>query len=652
MYLRVILFFNLLLVNTLMLGRWQMGPRIVIIKDPETGKILSETEMKRPFWELVSCGYPAAYDKKYVDRLKQLFDKKHVESIEISPNENVDDNVFFKSILGYSYYSGEFNSENASATRVSIAITISPMMKSLLDKDVAAKELKEVARVVEGILEEKKYYFITDVEELRRWLSKNDIWGDPHPISAPKNLNALRNNKIMKNKKGVCIISKSGNSNKGSYATLWTGNDIIGGHDYIGKDCTVYFWELKERDCEFERPIVVYRYMVPGLNEYGTDIADDMCYGFGDGTKGKIYQPDSITEYMRGYKDNGFDSNAYAFFSNQHIQKARYSKDDLTPLLDIYEFIDNMNEDTLFSIFKTMAKALFSPLDMTMRENIGAMVDHFRGNTGDVYDCDILTNRIKDHPSTQEFCSQIESYIIKRDGFKDGNIQKLKNDDPYLKDKNKNVATEEEREERLRKEIGLSTLTPEYPVECTLMGLKNITQGYTIAINKIWAAEVGIICYKKCGNNYYLKYRVTLYDHFGLNIEDIVIGKEAHKIIEQATDIIKNATDLGKIKNMIKRITNIETIKNIIDDITNIETIKDIINDITNIEKIAHTIKNITDEKYRADKAKELTRLYVGKPAGWIFMFRAWFILQHFKGYRPFITKISFEREKRGPICG
>jgi len=251
MYLRMILFFNLLLVNPLMLGRWQMGRRIVIIENPETGEILSETEMKRPRWEHVFYGYPDRYDSIYFDRLKQLFDKKPVKSIKITSRNNQPANDFFKSILGLGPVlarHNNFNEEEASAARVSIAIAMSPMMKELFDKGMEAKAIGIALGPLSGKDEKynfitNKYYFTRDVNALKDWLTCDDIWGKPKTIEHPKNVEAIREE--IKDKTGVCILSKSIGNSINNYATLWTGNDVIGGHNYIGKDTIISFWELK-----------------------------------------------------------------------------------------------------------------------------------------------------------------------------------------------------------------------------------------------------------------------------------------------------------------------------------------------------------------------------------------------------------------------
>lgn len=214
------------------------------IEDPQTGKILSETEMKRPRWEHVFLGYPDRYDNVYFERLKQLFDKNPVKSIKFRLRDGQPPNDLFESILGRSYYDGEFNNEEASAARVSIAITISPKMKYLLDKDIKERYITADAPVIEGLLGEKRYYFIADVKELKDWLSKDDVWGAPdRKIEKNVDLEAIR--KEIKGKTGVCIISRPVGNTKDRYATLWTGNNVVSGHKYINKDSTVYFWELK-----------------------------------------------------------------------------------------------------------------------------------------------------------------------------------------------------------------------------------------------------------------------------------------------------------------------------------------------------------------------------------------------------------------------
>jgi hypothetical protein len=141
----------------------------------------------------------------------------------------------FKSIFGYTYRvaTGEFNDENASATRVSIALIASRMMRDSLN--AGEGNPGAVATIETGFLTRSK--FITDVKELWQWLSNDEIWGEAdYTIKGPP----IWSHRIH-GKKGIFIII----GNKGNHATLWTGNNVIGGHNYIDRDCTIYFWELK-----------------------------------------------------------------------------------------------------------------------------------------------------------------------------------------------------------------------------------------------------------------------------------------------------------------------------------------------------------------------------------------------------------------------
>lgn len=55
--------------------------------------------------------------------------------------------------------------------------------------------------------------------------------------------------------------------------------------------------------------------------------------------------------------------------------------------------------------------------------------------------------------------------------------------------------------------------------------IKNATQGYTIALNDIWSTEVVIKDYELNGNSYKGSYRVTLWDHFGLDAPILMPAK-------------------------------------------------------------------------------------------------------------------------------
>lgn len=63
--------------------------------------------------------------------------------------------------------------------------------------------------------------------------------------------------------------------------------------------------------------IVIDRYKIPGLNPKGTGIAEDMAYGFGYANPNKqIYTDGEISQYIKEYTERGFDINSHYQFAN------------------------------------------------------------------------------------------------------------------------------------------------------------------------------------------------------------------------------------------------------------------------------------------------------------------------------------------------
>jgi hypothetical protein len=46
----------------------------------------------------------------------------------------------------------------------------------------------------------------------------------------------------------------------------------------------------------------------------------------------------------------------------------------------------------------------------------------------------------------------------------------------------------------------------------------------------------------------------------------------------------------------------------------------------------------------------DIDDMKIDKPARHFDGFTAWFLLQHFRGYKPFITKITLDRELKGAL--
>lgn len=92
---------------------------------------------------------------------------------------------------------------------------------------------------------------------------------------------------------------------------------------------------------------------------------------------------------------------------------------------------------TLFDDFRAMVNLFFTSNDNPeMRQNILAMIDKFQRNEGGVYESQLLTKNIENHPSTIRYCKGgkrdgIETYIHQQLKDNDGDISKLLDETIY-----------------------------------------------------------------------------------------------------------------------------------------------------------------------------------------------------------------------------
>lgn len=133
---------------------------------------------------------------------------------------------------------------------------------------------------------------------------------------------------------------------------------------------------------EIPVPFYVERYRIPGLNEDGTAIANDMAYGNGTPSSA-IYSQQELDAYIQQYEQNGFQEASHKAFANmdQKLQKAIYTKEEITATRPIlFRMTRYLNPDfTLFIDFRLLASALsLGELD----GNIGLMIDKFQANEG------------------------------------------------------------------------------------------------------------------------------------------------------------------------------------------------------------------------------------------------------------------------------
>jgi hypothetical protein len=377
--------------------------------------------------------------------------------------------------------------------------------------------------------------------------------------------------------------------------------------------------------------IVIDRYKMPGLNATGTDIADDMTFGTGNNHSLPIYPAEVIAQYKEEYKLSGFSTSQHGVFSNANDfdfkplmkekeeeekprfsilieelpkteidntrvvinngispiksinlniaslnknRKARYSRDECyntsykikIPLyftqleipistgFDVRVFDKLLDDNKLFWNFKNTAEFYFARGEM--QDNFDRLVAKFKSNEGGIYEDEVLTRNIREHPETIVYCQKVEDYIAEQLKNNFSKLEEVEDKEPYFL-----VGEDFRNNKALRKDIGKDKFSkPMY----SYGNLIEATKGLTIATNDIWSAEVILKEVKFSGDNYTGKYEVTLWDHFGLDKPDM--------------------------------------------------------------EKIFNVIPSVGE------------------------VFVCWFILQHLRGYKPFITKMTLTREFKGNI--
>lgn len=242
-----------------------------------------------------------------------------------------------------------------------------------------------------------------------------------------------------------------------------------------GKEITFmpYLSEPSESVCvkakirKIDLPLVIDRYRIKGKNLNGTQIADDLCYGFG-----------RIND--------------------------RYTRERIEDLLGFpFKYELNFNETVLWSNMRSMIKTFFSTGEL---EKVALkMVDKFEKGEGGEFSDGVLTKYVKDHESTQRFCKSIENLIAKRIRDSNGDINKIENKKVHFVD-------------RKYGHPRFNTL------DDTFSG------GLTICMNDTWAYEAELIKYEEeIIGKYKTTYKITLFDHFGLDhpdLENIYIKQE------------------------------------------------------------------------------------------------------------------------------
>lgn len=185
-----------------------------------------------------------------------------------------------------------------------------------------------------------------------------------------------------------------------------------------------------------ELNICIDIYRVPGLNEQGIDIADDMSYGFGDNNnyqvKNQIYTKTGVEKYKQQYINTGFDEQQHALYANSEgvKSKAKYSKAEIVTAVPNIASIINHSDKELFSKFRNLAKIFAQgKLGPILKD----MIDKFERREGGIFENKVLTQAVQENPSTQRFCTSIEGVIKQRINYNEGKLKRIEDKNIYYK---------------------------------------------------------------------------------------------------------------------------------------------------------------------------------------------------------------------------
>lgn len=172
----------------------------------------------------------------------------------------------------------------------------------------------------------------------------------------------------------------------------------------------------------------------------------------------------------------------YGDYNAERIRKLRnmFALDD----------IENRSAARHFQALRYMATSLFATGDLD--ENIQKMIDRFQENTGQEYSSTALDKAAREHKRYVAFRKELNAQLPSAIARCKGNLNKL-------------------------------VLNVDINMRSRLLFNTNSDKinGLTIAVNDVWAWTVEITQFLLNGKFYTGQYRVTMYDHFGLDEPDV-----------------------------------------------------------------------------------------------------------------------------------
>jgi len=356
--------------------------------------------------------------------------------------------------------------------------------------------------------------------------------------------------------------------------------------------------------------IVIDRYKMPGLNPQGTGIAEDMAYGMGKPFKDKnIYAPKELEAYKKEYADYGF-MEKHIVFANGALPEQK----------------EKMIEEVVL-----VGKKKTKPLPPAEADN--TKVERPPVSIEDIVEAQekVRKNNEKAIYSREEI--EKLGYLVKM-------TSKLVDEKDLWLDFR-----------HLKALLAWGELSP--VLDAMIDKFKRNEGGF-------FENEILTKAIKENPNT--KKYCQSVEDYIAEqlknNFSKLEIVEDNEPYFKEGEDIKnskKNRKEINKINKEFNRPAYSYWDKNnLVDNLISGKTLA--LNDIWATEVILKELYFDDEKKYFAKYQVTLWDHFgLDKPdlekfysygAG----FRAWFVLQHLKGYKPFLTKITFEKEFKGDL--
>ncbi|MCI8388381.1 MAG: DUF3289 family protein [Clostridiales bacterium] len=197
--------------------------------------------------------------------------------------------------------------------------------------------------------------------------------------------------------------------------------------------------------------------------------------------------------------------------------------------IDIYDFLNNSLEQKK-NCFKNMAVGVFA--SETFKPIISDMIEHYylerMSNFTSVidgyyvYENEDLTNQVKLHEQSVKYVYEVKAALDRCLKSNNGNIDEIEyypslRFEPDIRSNHPMVY------QLAHKPIPDSESFELVP-QPVFNSKSDIFEGFTISLDSLQGNKIEILSYSLNGNNYNGTMRVTYYDHFGLDINDLSNG--------------------------------------------------------------------------------------------------------------------------------